>query len=106
MSKYGNMEIHRTVTSGNDRFNMEYDALSYAYPGLSETEKHQKMIYPIFTKEKMLPFVNIKVNTAVYNSAVLLFMSFVINFAAYWMLSRNDFLRKFFGLFRSKKQRR
>lgn len=106
MSKYGNMEIHRTVASGNDRFNMEYGVLSFGYPNLTELEKHQKMIYPIFTKEKILPFVNIKVNTAVYNSVILIFISFVINFIAYWMLSRNEFFRTVFSLFKSKKQQR
>ena len=106
MSKYGNMEIHRTVISGNDRFTTDYNALTYGCPNLTEVEKHQKMIYPIFTREKILPFFNLKVNTAVYNSVVLLFISFIINFIAYWMLSRNDFLMKIFYLFITKKQRR
>jgi ABC transport system ATP-binding/permease protein len=56
MSKYGNMEVHRTVVSGTERFKMEYDLISYGYPELTEVEKHQKLIYPIFTREKMLPF--------------------------------------------------
>jgi ABC transport system ATP-binding/permease protein len=103
MSKYGNMEIHRTVVSGTERFKMEYDLISYGYPELTEVEKHQKLIYPIFTSEKMLPFYNIRLNTALYNAVVILFMSLIINLCAYWMLSRDDLLRKAFRFLRLKR---
>ncbi|MBU4486367.1 MAG: ATP-binding cassette domain-containing protein [Candidatus Delongbacteria bacterium] len=89
MSKYGNMEVHRTVASGNDRFSGDYDVLT--------------LVYPIFTRGKILPFINLKVNTAVYNSIVLLFISLIVNLSAYWMLSREELLRTVFGFFKSKK---
>jgi len=105
MSKYGNLEIHRTVSSGNDRFIEDYKALTYGYPQMSEVEKHRRMMYPIFTKEKMLPFVNIKVNTALYNSFVLIFISLIISLSAYWLLSREELFKKIFGLIKTKKKR-
>lgn len=96
----------KSVISGDDRFKMEFEAFSYAYPSMTDTEKHQSVIYPIFTREKMIPLLNIKVNTAVYNALALLLMAFMINFAAYWMLSRGDFFRMIFAAFKFRKKRR
>jgi ABC-type multidrug transport system ATPase subunit/ABC-type multidrug transport system permease subunit len=82
--RYGNKNIHDAVTLGEKRFeelvreHLDMDP-QRAETGLEGAMKDWNLPYPMFVPWKMLPFVNLKGSTTVYNALVLLAMGLIMN---------------------------
>lgn len=85
--KFGNREVHLAVTDGNEKFEK---MLKVNNQKQLKNIPTGRIVYPLFVKEKYLPFTKTKVNTSVYNGLVLLFFSFILNFMTILQLYYKD----------------
>ncbi|MBN2789088.1 MAG: ATP-binding cassette domain-containing protein [Candidatus Delongbacteria bacterium] len=105
MSDYGNREIHRAIVSGNERFDHKFKIAKLIESRDSDEEIHRKILYPMFTSEKVLPFLDVKVNTSVYNAFILIMISLLINSLTFIMLANRSRFLVLFSSRRNKKRR-
>ncbi|SKA82258.1 ABC-type multidrug transport system, ATPase component [Paucidesulfovibrio gracilis DSM 16080] len=82
--RYGNKNIHDAVTLGEKRFeeivreHMDMDP-QRAETGVEGAMRDWNLPYPMFVPWKILPLVNVKGSTTLYNALVLLAMGLIMN---------------------------
>lgn len=91
---YGNRNLHDLVSDGKEDFENILDALREENSSVIENEL--EIVYPMFVIAKRIPFSNILINTAYYNSLVLLGFTFLLNILAILMLIYREGLIKIF----------
>lgn len=86
---YGNLEINSAVVDGNEKFIDSFKDKLKENPELDSLTIEKDMVYPMFTKEKLVPFTEKKVKTYRFNLGILVVISATLSFLSLILLRFN-----------------